>query len=126
MKTLVLPLKKKWYDMIASGEKTEEYREIKTFWINRFLSWFDGDRLGNYYDSTYPVATTVIADLIDKEIDWRNIYDTVTFTLGYPKKGDMSRRMAFKIESITIEEGKLEWGAEIGKKYFVIKLGERI
>ena len=26
---LTLPIKKQWYDMILSGEKKEEYREIK-------------------------------------------------------------------------------------------------
>ena len=35
MKVLHLTLKKKWYDMIASGEKTEEYREIKPYWTTR-------------------------------------------------------------------------------------------
>ena len=29
---LVLPIKKKWFDMIASGEKKEEYREIKPYY----------------------------------------------------------------------------------------------
>ena len=29
MKTLTLSLKKQWFDMIKSGEKKEEYREIK-------------------------------------------------------------------------------------------------
>lgn len=38
MKVLKLTLKKKWFDMIASGEKKEEYREIKSYWANRFLS----------------------------------------------------------------------------------------
>ena len=33
-KTLYLPLKAKWYDMIESGEKEEEYREIKPYWID--------------------------------------------------------------------------------------------
>ena len=28
---LILPIKKKWFGMIASGEKTEEYREIKPY-----------------------------------------------------------------------------------------------
>lgn len=32
---LPLVLKGKWYDMIASGEKKEEYREAKTFWEKR-------------------------------------------------------------------------------------------
>ncbi len=35
MKVLHLNLKKKWFDMIASGEKTEEYREIKPYWNTR-------------------------------------------------------------------------------------------
>jgi len=33
---LILVVKKKWFDMIASGEKTEEYRECKSYWIKRF------------------------------------------------------------------------------------------
>jgi len=35
MKILHLTLKKKWFDMIASGEKPEEYREMKPYWIKR-------------------------------------------------------------------------------------------
>lgn len=35
--TLILPIKKKWYDMISSGEKEEEYREIKPYWTSRFM-----------------------------------------------------------------------------------------
>jgi len=34
-KTLYLPIKKKWFDMIKSGEKKEEYREIKQYWRSR-------------------------------------------------------------------------------------------
>ena len=33
---LTLPIKKKWFDMILSGEKKEEYREIKPYWTKRF------------------------------------------------------------------------------------------
>ena len=33
---LTLPIKKKWFDMIKSGEKKEEYREIKPYWAKRF------------------------------------------------------------------------------------------
>lgn len=32
---LVLPIKKKWFDMILSGEKKEEYREIKRYYESR-------------------------------------------------------------------------------------------
>ena len=34
-KELVLPLKAQWYNMIESGEKKEEYREIKPYWQKR-------------------------------------------------------------------------------------------
>ena len=37
MKILDLSLTYKWYDMIVSGEKKEEYREIKDYWIKRFI-----------------------------------------------------------------------------------------
>ena len=39
MKILELPLKKEWYNMIESGEKREEYREIKQYWQKR-LAFF--------------------------------------------------------------------------------------
>lgn len=35
METITLPLKRKWFNMIVSGEKKEEYREIKPFWTLR-------------------------------------------------------------------------------------------
>ena len=41
MKILHLNLKAKWYDMIESGIKKEEYREIKPFWEKGFLKNFN-------------------------------------------------------------------------------------
>lgn len=38
MRILDLVLKHKWYDMIASGIKKEEYRDIKPFYLRRLLS----------------------------------------------------------------------------------------
>ena len=32
---LTLPIKRKWFDMIASGEKNEEYREITPYYEAR-------------------------------------------------------------------------------------------
>ena len=37
---LTLPIKKKWFGMILSGEKKEEYREIKPYWTRRFSNIF--------------------------------------------------------------------------------------
>lgn len=37
MAILRLTLKKKWFDLIASGQKTVEYREYKPYWISRLM-----------------------------------------------------------------------------------------
>lgn len=36
---LYLTLKRKWYDLIASGVKREEYRDYKPFWTSRIDRW---------------------------------------------------------------------------------------
>jgi hypothetical protein len=40
-KTLHLVLKSKWFDKIASGEKTSEYRECKPYWNGRLAVKYD-------------------------------------------------------------------------------------
>jgi hypothetical protein len=57
-KILHLPLKAEWYNLIESGIKTEEYREIKPYWIKRLC----------------------ISDSNFKH------YDKVKFSYGYTKK----------------------------------------
>lgn len=37
---LSLVLKKRWYDMIARGEKREEYRASTAYWTNRIFAWW--------------------------------------------------------------------------------------
>ena len=37
-KVLTLTVIKQWFDMIAAGEKIEEYREIKPYWIKRLTT----------------------------------------------------------------------------------------
>jgi hypothetical protein len=55
---LHLPLKSEWYNLIESGIKTEEYREIKPYWIKR---------------------------LCITDSDFKH-YDKVKFSYGYTKK----------------------------------------
>jgi hypothetical protein len=38
---ITLPIKKKWFDMIVSGEKREEYRDITPYYISRFARYFE-------------------------------------------------------------------------------------
>lgn len=97
--TLTLHLTRKWFDLIKSGGKLEEYREYNQYWFSRFI-----------------VKEYVFNDWLHVRID----YTDLVFTLGYPKKDDISRRLRFKNPRIQIRTGKTEWGAEPGKIYFVI------
>ena len=40
MRALHLILKHKWYDMIASGEKTEDYRKMEPYYNIRLFKYF--------------------------------------------------------------------------------------
>lgn len=119
MKTLTLPLKKKWFDMIASGEKKEEYRNITQYWMRRLMFCYcRGFRPCKYESCSHPMPN-LCSGVVKR-------FDAVTFTLGYPRADDTSRRMTFAVEDICFGEGKQEWGAEDGKMYFVIKLGRKL
>jgi hypothetical protein len=56
------------------------------------------------------------------EVKWKE-FDAVQFKNGYSKDAPT---MLVKLEGFTIDKGKKSWGAEPGKEYFVIKLGNII
>ena len=97
MSVLKLTLKKKWFDMIASGEKKEEYREIKDYWTERLIS----DTKGSMFRH----------------------FNTILFTNGY---GKHRPAIEVKCKGIRLGTGKEYWGAMAGEEYFVIQLGEVI
>lgn len=93
---LVLPIKRKWFDMIASGEKTEEYREIKPYYTSRFQKLWQGSLIGGK---------------AERKIMFRNGYSLKSPTIEAKctlRKG----------------KGKPEWGAEQGKEYYVLQILE--
>ncbi len=53
-KILHLTLKKKWFDMILSGEKKEEYREIKPYWDKRLNKSYSHIIFTNGYGKDKP------------------------------------------------------------------------
>jgi len=58
MKVLHLTLKKQWFDLIASGTKKEEYREMKPYWHKRLLNkGYDTIKFRNGYSKTAPSMT---------------------------------------------------------------------
>jgi len=99
---LILPIKKKWFDMIKSGEKKEEYREIKPYYTSRF-----DNMTGN-----------------DIKIDYE--LDAVTFCVifrnGYSR---FSPELKCRCKLRT-DFGKEKWGAEPNKKYYILDILEVI
>lgn len=71
--TIHLPIKREWFDMILSGEKKEEYREFKPYWIRRLL----GDK--NAYSDPWPEQTEPMYFENPLKIE------TLTLTNGYGK-----------------------------------------
>lgn len=45
MKTIVFFLTRKWFDLVASGQKTSEYRRVKPFWTRQLKDARAGDRI---------------------------------------------------------------------------------
>lgn len=97
---LPLTIKKKWFDMILSGEKKEEYREIKPFYDSRF-----SNTLG------YP--TNIIKAVFEQQ---KSEQFLVKFINGYSKNSP-----SFIADCrLSIGTGKEEWGAEKDTIYYVI------
>lgn len=96
-KPLKLTLKYMWYDMIDSGVKLEEYRDITPFYQSRIDKYMDAIRQG-------------------KKV-------CVTFYKAYNTNRPS---MTFEIESIQLREGNPAWGAIKGVEYYCIRLGKRI
>jgi|WetSurMetagenome_2_1015567.scaffolds.fasta_scaffold50147_2 hypothetical protein len=117
MKILDLPLKKEWYNMIESGIKKEEYREIKPYWEKRLLD-YNGIKRDYKLLFFRNVLTGIHHDLCK---EYKRGYDAVRFRYGYTKK-----TMTFKIESIFMGMGKTEWGAPADKQVFIISFGEKL
>ena len=65
MRVLHLTLKKKWFDMIASGEKKEEYRELKPYWHKRLMGrTYDVIKFRNGYSRNAPEITVGLKEIV--------------------------------------------------------------
>ena len=105
---LILPIKKKWFDMILTGEKKEEYREIKPYYTKRFENCFEqkltvGGKKGTLNEW---LRTNIRYEL------------NVKFRNGYSCS---SPAFVAKCQ-LTIGRGNPEWGAEPNKEYYVLKI----
>ena len=108
---LVLPIKKKWLDMIKSGEKKEEYREIKPYYKTRFYNAIkevlDKETFAQQVTAVILYNNTVMLDVI--------------FRNGYSSNSPQIKcKCIFKGKG----PGKEEWGAEPNKEYYILEILE--
>jgi hypothetical protein len=92
-----------------SGEKKEEYRDIKSYWMRRLIP--DKHRI---------VSQAAVTNLALPNGFFKH-FDVVKFTNGYGKDAP-----SFLIEckGVEVSEGLQEWGAIPDVRYFTIKLGK--
>ena len=119
-KVLILTVSKQWFDMIVADEKTEEYREIKPYWVARLFQ-----NNSNIVDMKYLASGLAgRTDLFKKYIGEQRIvlkqYTHVLFINGYRKD---SPRIEKEIASISIGKPKKglcpdKW---LDTEFFIIK-----
>ena len=120
-KVLTLTISKEWFDKIVLGVKTEEYREIKPYWVARLFR-----NNSNIVDvRNFASALAGRTDLLKKyiaiigKLEYKP-YTHVLFINGYRKD---SQRIEKEIVSITIGKPKRglcpdRW---LGTEFFIIK-----
>jgi len=91
--------------MIASGEKKEEYRETKRYWIHRLCNEIEYENNHKNWEAVFKK------------------FDTVTFKNGYSKNAPT---IVVECLGIEIGEAKPEWSDNWQGEVFKIKLGEVI
>ncbi len=95
-KILNLNLIRKWFDMTDQEIKKEEYRAITPYWTNRL---------------TIPLTGEFISP------------DHVRLMNGM---SSVSPVCCFEFKGLRVGEGKEEWGAFPGVKYYIISYGKKI
>ncbi|MBL4621940.1 MAG: hypothetical protein JKY89_06035 [Immundisolibacteraceae bacterium] len=96
-KVLHLPIKKEWQDMIKSGIKKEEYREIKPHWTSRIKNkHYDFTMLKNGYGKDAP---RILMEVLGIEKgrgnpDWgAPDYDVYIIKLGHRLHYDQAKHL---------------------------------
>lgn len=115
---LTLPIQKKWYDMILSGEKKEEYREIKEYYETRFQNLFGA--LTIYPSSFFANRSKyelLQGEEVPEEIRKEGIQEII-FRNGYSKN---SKEIKARCR-LRIGKGRPEWGAELNKQYYILEI----
>lgn len=120
MSILHLNLKKKWFDMILSREKREEYREVKPYWIKRLI-YSDHHEEVNCLKSLKD-ALYLCSERGDSEyMIFRTDINTIVFRNGYSKN---AREMKVRCNGIYLGKTFKKWSDQDNVDAFVISLGK--
>lgn len=115
---LILPIKKKWFDMILSGEKKEEYREIKEYYETRFQNLFGAVTI--YPSSIFPDKNKYMllqGEAVPEEIRKDSVQEVI-FRNGYSKNSKAIKARC----RLRIGKGRPEWGASPDKQYYILEI----
>ena len=122
---LNLVVSKEWFDMIVAGEKTEEYRAIKSYWINRLIQAKYGGSDEYRKVTMHPefemlISNYILKELLEKKTARFIPYTYVCFYHGYVKNRQWIEK---DIESISIGKPKKglcpdKW---LDTEFFIIK-----
>lgn len=105
---MILPIKKKWFEMILAGEKTEEYREIKPYYDTRF---------GNLFGSIWVGSELLQGEAVPEEIR-KEPEQEICFRNGYSGTSPVITCRC----TLSVGTGRPEWGAEPGKLYYILHI----
>lgn len=112
-----------FFDMIDKGDKREEYRQIKPYWVKRLIPCTHECSNGHWSDKYLKCVYTCKAVHAHMNFYSRGLrigpFGYVCFHRGYSKK-----TMLWSISDISIGKGKKEWGAP-DEPVIIIKLGNR-
>lgn len=93
---LTLPIKKKWFDMILSGEKKEEYREIKPYYKSRLDDkYIYGEKFEVIFRNGYSKNSPSIKCLVEFQKDF-----------GHTMWGAELNKIYYVLKILSVEEIK--------------------
>ena len=115
---LTLPIQKRWFDMILSSEKKEEYRDIKEYYETRFQNLFGAITI--YPSSIFSDRSKyelLQGEAVPEEIRKDSIQEII-FRNGYSKDSKAIKARC----KLRIGKGRPEWGALPDKQYYILEI----
>lgn len=107
---LILPIKRKWLEMIRSGKKKEEYRAISPYYTSRLKTYLP------FLWSQNDTAEKAFRKMGEEGICFHDLVLRAGYSLLSP---------AIMISGkITVGSGRPEWGAVPGEEYYVLHIEE--